>query len=84
MLLFVLPALANGAAVLAVAAFVLTGSQAARVLGSLVALGSFLQLVGPAVVGGLPTGMLLVLNGGLSVLYLGTALALLLPARGRG
>lgn len=79
--LFVLPAFANAAGGLALAAFVLTGSLASRVLGSLVALGSLLVLVGPALFGGLPLSPLLVVYGAVAAVHVGTVVALAVPAR---
>lgn len=79
LLLTVLPAVTSLASSLAVAAFVLLGSPAARVLGSLVATGGLAMLVLPALLSGLPGGAAVVVYGAVAAVHVGTVVALAVP-----
>ncbi len=86
--LYLVPVLTRGLLVLALAAFLLAGSRAARVLAAGVAVAGLLELVLPLWVFGTPMGslgLLLVPYAAAALLYVATLVALVVPrASGSG
>ena len=83
-LLFGLPVLTGAVTGVAVAAFVLTGSAAARVLGALTAVGSLVALLLPAVLYGAPFGVATLVYPVVAAVHVATVVALAVPLAPRG